>query len=186
MLKDEKEILRRCLKGDRKAMEAIVVNYQKPIFNYFFRNVRDREIASDLTQDIFLKVFSNLEKYNFSYKFSTWIYALSHNHLIDYYRKKKNISFSTYGHDGSDNLDFPDERDITKEEELIDSELKERVWSTVDLLPEEYKELIIMRYVSGLKYDEISSILNIPMGTLKNKIFRAKRKLINLIKEREK
>ena len=186
MLKNEKELLKKCLKGDKKAMEAIVINYQKPIFNYFFRNVRNREIASDLTQDIFLKVFSNLKKYNFSYKFSTWIYALSHNHLIDYYRKKKNISFSTYAHDGSDNLDFPDEKNLTREEELINEEIKDKVWNAVELLPEEYRELIIMRYVNGLKYDEISTILNIPMGTLKNKIFRAKKKLINLIKESEK
>ena len=186
MLKNEKELLKRCLKGDKKAMETIVINYQKPIFNYFYRNVRNREIVSDLTQDIFLKVFSNLRKYNFSYKFSTWIYTLSHNHLIDYYRKKKNISFSTYSHDGNDTLDFPDEKNLTKEEEMIENEIKDKVWKSVELLPEEYRELIIMRYVNGLKYEEISEILKIPMGTLKNKIFRAKRKLINLIKESEK
>ncbi len=186
MLENEKEILERCLKGDKKAMETLVIAYQKPIYNYFYRNIKDTEIASDLTQDIFLKVFSNLQKYNFSYKFSTWIFALSHNYLIDYYRKKKSISFSTYSYDNSSTPDFPDNKHISKEDELIEEELKDSVWKAVEKLPEEYKELITLRYVNGLKYEEISEILEIPMGTLKNKIFRAKKRLITILKESKK
>ncbi len=183
MLKDEREIIKRCLKGEKKAMEMLVVNYQKGIFNYFYRNVKNREIAADLTQDIFLKVFSKLSFYNFKYKFSTWIYSMSHNHLIDYYRKKKNLSFTSFSSSGDGNVEFKDKDGNTGEEVLNNTEQKEEIWNAVEKLPPEYKELIVMRYINELKYNEISEILNIPMGTLKNKIFRAKKKLFKILGE---
>ncbi len=182
MLKDEKKLIKRCLKGEKKAMEMLVVNYQKGIYNYFYRNIRNSETAADLTQDIFLKVFSKLGSYDFKYKFSTWIYTMSHNLLIDYYRKKKNLSFTTFASANDGYIEFEDKTVDTGEEVLSNMEKKERIWSAVDKLPDEYRELIVMRYINDLKYYEISQILEIPMGTLKNKIFRAKKKLFKIMR----
>ena len=161
----------------------LVINYQKGIYNYFYRNVRDREIASDLTQDIFLKVFAKLSSYNFKYKFSTWIYTMSHNRLIDYYRKKKNLSFTTFSSAKDGYIEFKDNSANTSEEVMGTQEEKNKIWNAVEKLPAEYKEIIIMRYINDLKYHEISEILEIPMGTLKNKIFRAKKKLFKVMME---
>ena len=167
-------------------MELLVVNYQKGLFNYFLKNLSDRELSAELTQEVFLKVFTKLKTYDFHFKFSTWVYSLAHNLLVDFFLKKKNLTFTSFSNKEDSSPDFPELNTVTREDTLIQEETSEKVWNAVESLPETYRELLIMRYVNELKYEEIAQILGIPMGTLKNKIFRAKQKLVETVGEHDK
>ncbi len=179
-MKDE-ELVKRVIQGDRRAMDTLVERYYRKVYGYFYRNIGNEELASEYTQEVFLKVFSKIKTFNFNYKFSTWIFSISHNYLIDTFRKKKNRSFTDSSSDGL----YYDERynsgeSLSLEDEIIKNEYEKKLWKAVSELPGDYKELIIMRYVDELKYEEMAHILNIPLGTLKNKLFRAKAKLLEL------
>jgi len=183
--KEEEKILRECLNGDEESMRTLVLEYQRKIFNYFFRNINNRETASELSQEVFLKVFSKLHTYKFKYRFSTWIYSISHNLLIDYFRKKKDIVFSKYSANEDGSIEFPDSNQISMEDKIISKRTKKKLWESISELPREYREIITMRYISNLKYKQISKILNMPMGTLKNKIYRIKKKLMEIMGEND-
>ena len=181
----DEELVKKIIKGDRKAMDELVDRYYKKIYNYFYRNTRNEDLSYEYTQEVFYKIFSKINSFDFKYKFSTWIYSISHNYLIDSIRKKKARSFSD---SSSDELYFDERFNVNSlqkstEEEVIYKEYIEKLWKVVSLLPPEYKELIIMRYVNEMKYEEMAEILEIPMGTLKNKLFRAKAKLLELWKK---
>ncbi len=182
---NDEELIKKIIKGDKKAMDELVERYYKKIYNYFYRNTRNEDLSYEYTQEVFYKVFSKISSFDFKYKFSTWLYSISHNYLIDNIRKKKARSFS----DSSSDESYFDERfnvnsfQNTAEEEIIYEEHVEKLWKVVSLLSPEYKELIIMRYVNEMKYEEMAEILKIPLGTLKNKLFRAKVKLLELWRE---
>jgi RNA polymerase sigma-70 factor (ECF subfamily) len=138
--------------------------------------VRDEEVAVELTQDFFIKIYRVMAKYNFEYKFSTWAYRICYNLVIDYVRKNQthvdsldDDSVSAKQMMASDNYESED--GFTK---LARDEMNEYVWKVVDCIPVKYKELILLRYLQGLKYDEIAEVTQLPVGTVKNRIFKAK------------
>jgi RNA polymerase sigma-70 factor (ECF subfamily) len=138
--------------------------------------VRDEEIAAELVQDFFIKIYTVLHKYNYTYKFSTWAYRICYNLVIDYVRKKQaNV----------DSLDdeYVSQKALLESDNYVDdcgfetleqAEIREIVWSSVDRIPLKYRELILLRYLDGLKYEEIAEITDLPVGTIKNRIFKAK------------
>jgi RNA polymerase sigma-70 factor (ECF subfamily) len=150
--------------------------YNKRIYNFIFRMVRDEETAIELTQDFFIKIFMVLQKYNFEYKFSTWAYRICYNLVIDYIRKNKAYIDSLDSNNVSQKR-MVDSKNIINEDgfnHLEKKEIKEYIWKTVDIIPFKYRELILLRYLQGLKYDEIAQIAGLPVGTVKNRIFKAK------------
>ncbi|MBM3296391.1 MAG: sigma-70 family RNA polymerase sigma factor, partial [Candidatus Aminicenantes bacterium] len=88
-MSDDRELVSRTLRGDRSAFEAIVLRHQQPLFNYLGRLVGERETALDFTQEVFLRAFANLRSFRPEYKFTTWLYRIATNYIIDHWRKKK-------------------------------------------------------------------------------------------------
>ena len=176
LLDDDQVLIEKILDGSKLSFEELMKKYNKKIYNFVIRMVRNDEVAIELTQDFFIKIFSVLHKYNFQYKFSTWAYRICYNLVIDHIRKNQVYVDSLNGDNISQKRLVESKNYISEDgfDNLEKDELKTYLWKTVDLIPMKYRELILMRYLQELKYDEIAEISGLPVGTVKNRIFKAK------------
>ncbi|MEM7246559.1 MAG: sigma-70 family RNA polymerase sigma factor [Acidobacteriota bacterium] len=178
-LPDEK-VVRLVLRGREDLYAILVDRYRRRIVGHLMRYVGKRDDALDIAQEVFLKVYQNLARFDPSYRFSTWIYSIASNAAIDKLRRKKVPTTS---------LDQPistDDGEIAREpvgpartaDEIVGAEdLMAEVESAIQRLPDQYRELILLRHPGGRSYDEIASITGLPLGTVKNRIFRARQRL---------
>jgi RNA polymerase sigma-70 factor, ECF subfamily len=174
---DEDQVLiTRILEGKKSSFEELMKKYNKKIFGFIYRMVRDEEVAIELTQDFFIKIFSVISKYNFEYKFSTWAYRICYNLVIDYVRKNQAQVDSLDDEAVTQKQLMESDNYISEDgfEYLVKEELNQYIWNVVDCIPLKYRELILLRYLQGLKYDEIAQVTSLPVGTVKNRIFKAK------------
>jgi RNA polymerase sigma-70 factor (ECF subfamily) len=170
--------------GSEKAYRELLDRYQRPVFSLVYRMVRDREMAEDLSQETFIKVFNHLDRYNPSYKFSSWIFKIASNLAIDALRKKE---LKTVSLDGSRHAETADEAESTRitveskdenpEERLEAKELGHEIEQAIGELRSEYRTAILLRHVEGRPYEEIAEIMGIPLGTVKTYIHRARGEL---------
>lgn len=176
ILDDEQKLIQATLAGDSKSFERLMKLYSRKIYSFVYRMVRDEEVASELVQDFFIKIYTVLNKYNYTYKFSTWAYRICYNLVIDHVRKNQVCI------DSLDN-EFLTQKALLESDNYIDdqgfdmleqSEISELVWTSVEKIPLKFRELILLRYLDGLKYEEIAEITDLPVGTIKNRIFKAK------------
>jgi RNA polymerase sigma-70 factor (ECF subfamily) len=185
-MSEDKKLVQRALKGEKKAFEMIIQKYQTPLASYIARMVKEYELALDITQEVFVKAYSSLHSYRQEYKFSTWLFKIASNSVIDYWRKRRIDTFSidrTYEREG-DSLPFQissDEPSVVRTVEL--SELRDKIEGTLDRLPPSLKELFVWRHINDLSYEEMAEIKGIPVGTIKNRVFQAKEILRNLLEE---
>lgn len=174
---DEDQVLiRRVLRGDRKAFEELMRKYERRIYGFVVRMVRNEETAVDLTQDFFIKIYTVLDKYNFEYKFSTWAYRICYNLVIDHIRKHQ-AQVDSLDDDSVSPRDMLESDNVSREDgfrALARAETRDYVWRVVDQIPLKFRELILLRYIQDLKYEEIAEIMSLPVGTVKNRIFKAK------------
>ncbi|HOW45774.1 MAG TPA: sigma-70 family RNA polymerase sigma factor [Candidatus Aminicenantes bacterium] len=174
---DEDQVLiRRVLRGDRKAFEELMRKYERRIYGFVVRMVRNEETAIDLTQDFFIKIYTVLDKYNFEYKFSTWAYRICYNLVIDHIRKHQ-AQVDSLDDDSVSPRDLLESDNVSREDgfrALARAETRDYVWRVVDQIPLKFRELILLRYIQDLKYEEIAEIMSLPVGTVKNRIFKAK------------
>ena len=174
---DEDQVLiRRVLRGDRRAFEELMRKYERRIYGFVVRMVRNEETAVDLTQDFFIKIYTVLDKYNFEYKFSTWAYRICYNLVIDHIRKHQ-AQVDSLDDDSVSSRDMLESDNVSREDgfrALARAETRHYVWRVVDPLPLKFRELILLRYIQDLKYEEIAEIMSLPVGTVKNRIFKAK------------
>jgi len=176
ILDDDQVLIKKILEGKKSSFEELMKKYNKKIFGFIYRMVRDDEVAIELTQDFFIKIYNVLAKYNFEYKFSTWAYRICYNLVIDYVRKNQ-AYIDSLDSDKITPRQMMDSENYIREdgfERLAKEEVKEYTWKIVDSIPLKYRELILLRYLQGLKYDEIAKITQLPVGTVKNRIFKAK------------
>jgi len=176
ILDDDQKLIRRILKGDRPSFEKLMHQYNKRMFNFIYRMVRDEEVAIELTQDFFIKIYSVIQKYNFQYKFSTWAYRICYNLVIDHVRKHP-VYVDSLDQNPLTRKQLARTDQVVREDGfsvLAKREMSEYIWNVVERIPEKYKHLILLRYQQGLKYDEIAEITDLPVGTVKNRIFKAK------------
>jgi RNA polymerase sigma-70 factor (ECF subfamily) len=183
---DDNEHVKRTLRGDRKAFEMIIRRYQQPIVNYIGRMVREREMALDFSQEIFLKAYASLDSFRPQFKFSTWLFKIASNFMIDYWRKKKLPTLSLDQPSGEDEDGLPiqvadDSASVVRGYEL--QEIRVRIEAALDRLPPGLRELFVWRHVNGLSYEEMAEIKNLPLGTVKNRVFQAKETLRRLLEE---
>lgn len=177
-LDDDQVLIAKILDGKRSSFEELMKKYNKKIFGYIYRMVKDEEVAIELTQDFFLKLYHILDKYNTQYKFTTWAYRICYNMVIDHIRKN-----SAYIESLDCETVIPkmvESENYIKEDafdNLVQEELREYTWSVVDRIPLKFRELILMRYLQDLKYEEIAEITQMPVGTIKNRLFKAKEML---------
>ncbi|MBW3627870.1 MAG: sigma-70 family RNA polymerase sigma factor [Gemmatimonadetes bacterium] len=170
--------------GSEKAYRELLDRYQRPVFSLVYRMVRDRELAEDLAQETFVKVFNHLDRFNPKYKFSSWIFKIASNLAIDRLRKREPDTVSL---DGSRHASTPDEVEATRitveskdenpEEFLEAKELGEEIERAIGLLRPEYRTAILLRHVEGRAYEEIAEVMGVPLGTVKTFIHRARAEL---------
>lgn len=176
----DEEIVERIKAGDIDLFEQLVYRYQERLINYIFRMINQRETAMELCQDVFLKVFKSLKQYDPEYKFTTWVHRIASNATIDWIRKKK---LQTYSMESAVDEDSPSlenqlkSSSLNPQEKLEMTQLKYQIMAAIDSLPIIYKELIILRHMNHLSYEEIAQSVDLPLGTVKNRIFRGREML---------
>lgn len=165
------------LKGDRELFGELVERYQGRLVNYLFRLLRSTEEAQDLAQEVFVKIYLALDRYDPNYKFSTWLFRVAQNAAIDRIRKRRLqvVSMDRPGSRDEDSRswEFPSP-DPSPYRNLRNRERGEAIQEVIDQLPWEYRELIVLRHYGELSYDEIASLKQMPLGTVKNKLFRGR------------
>ncbi len=164
----------------------IVRKYQQPLLGYVGRMVGQREMALDFTQDVFVKAYASLRSYKPRYKFSTWLFKIASNLVIDHWRKKKLPALSLsepLGHDDDSlTLEVPDDDpSVSRTFEL--AELQRKVETAMEGLPGPLRELFVWRHINELSYEEMAEIKDLPIGTVKNRVFQAKEMLRRLLEE---
>jgi RNA polymerase sigma-70 factor (ECF subfamily) len=169
------ELVSSALAGREMSFEELVRRYQRPIAAYVYRMVGDYDAALDLTQEVFIKVYNSLTRYRSEFKFSTWIYKIAHNAAIDHLRRHAvRDQALTTGIDGERREVLIETRRLTPEQESERKERRSEIESVVQLLPSAYRELIVLRHSQDLSYDEIAEVTGLPLGTVKNRLFRAR------------
>jgi RNA polymerase sigma factor (sigma-70 family) len=185
-LQDESYVTE-ALDGDQRAYEKLTSKYRRPLQFHVARMVKDSEQVEDLVQEALVKAFNNLESYNSNYAFSTWLYRITTNHTIDYLRKKKlqttSIDKPIKTRDGELSIELQDE-DTETDRAIIRKQRKEIITTAIENLPEKYRQVIEMRHIEELSYQEISDELDLPLGTVKAHIFRAREMLYKALKDK--
>ena len=161
--------------GVEGSFEELVRRYQRPISAYVYRMVGDYEAALDLTQEIFIKVYGSLARYRSEFKFSTWIYKIAHNSAVDHLRRNAGRERSLSSGIEGDQYELPIESgSLSPEQESERKERKLEIEAVVRSLPSAYRELIVLRHSQDLTYEEIVEVTGLPLGTVKNRLFRAR------------
>lgn len=182
--RSDQDLVLLCLRGDERAARELVERFQRPVFSLVYRMVRDRELAEDLSQEVFVRTFHNLERYDRSYRFSSWLFKIAYNLTVDHLRRKNLPTISMHGSPDAVTAERQEATSLTiaSSEELPDDlleakELADHLEEAIDVLRPEYRTAILLRHVEGRAYEEIAEIMEIPLGTVKTYIFRARREL---------
>ena len=170
--------------GRERAFRELVRRYERPVMSLIYRMVRDREAAEDLAQDSFVKVLNHIDRYRPEFKFSSWIFKIANNVAIDYLRKRQ---LDTVSMDGSPHAMTAAEAeassfDVVAQQESALDELEAREIGTaieraIAKLRPEYRACIVLRHIEGRSYEEIATTLDLPLGTVKTYIHRARNEL---------
>ena len=184
--KDYKLVVR-ALEGEQSAYAELMERYRESIYYMLLKMVNNTDDAEDLTIEAFGKAFKRLSQYHPSYAFSTWMFKIASNNGIDFIRrerKKRTMSIDTgITNDDGDSITFDIESEgRDPEEELIRDQKMEAMREVVMKLKPRYRELVILRYFKEYSYDEIADELDLPLGTVKAQLFRAREFLANMMK----
>lgn len=176
----ESRIVQKVLGGDVNAFETLVLEYEKNVYNIALRMTGNSEDAADMTQEAFIKAYNSLQSFRGDSKFSVWLYRIVSNVCLDFLRSKNRrptVSLSVEDNDGDEvQLDVADESQSP--ELLLDRQMtRESVRRGLDSLSPDYRQILLLREIQGLSYDEISQALGLEVGTVKSRIFRARKKL---------
>jgi RNA polymerase sigma factor (sigma-70 family) len=173
--------------GNQEAYTRLVEKYERAIFFHINRMIHNPGIVDDLVQETFLKAFNNIQSYDTTYAFSTWLYRIATNHSIDYLRKRKletlSIDQPLQTKDGELGIDLPDEHAET-DAEILTKERSLIIFDAIHNLPDRYRKIIQLRHMEEKSYEEIAQILDLPLGTVKAHIFRARELLYKYLKDR--
>jgi len=171
----DKDLISKYLEGDESALELLIGRYLKPIYSFAYRLVGNSQDAEDISQEVFLKVWKNLKKYNDTKSFKTWIFTITKNTAYDFLRKKKEIVFSDFENDdGENNLeDSPVSLEILPELALIKGEDVAILEEAIKKLPPDYRTVLFLKETGELTFEEIGEIINKPMNTVKSHYRRA-------------
>jgi RNA polymerase sigma-70 factor (ECF subfamily) len=180
----DQEVVLMARGGREAAYRELIRRYERPIFALLFRMVRDRELAEDLAQETFIKALNAIESYRPEFKFSSWIFKIANNAAIDHLRRRE---LDTLSLDGSPHAATPEAMQATalqigaRQESPLDAveakELGGAIEAAIGRLRPEYRSCILLRHVEGRAYEEIAEILDLPLGTVKTYIHRARNEL---------
>ncbi|MFM2224313.1 MAG: hypothetical protein RJA07_515 [Bacteroidota bacterium] len=183
--KDDFELIQSALSGSSQAYEKLLGKYKDAVFFMILKMVHNRDDAEDITIETFGKVFNRLEQYKSDFAFSTWLYRIATNNAIDFIRKRKIETLSIHTPLSGDN-EYDHSHNIPSEapdpeEVFIKKQRADNVRVTLSKLNIKYRALIQKRYFEELSYDEIAKEMNLPVGTVKAQLFRAKELLFAIL-----
>jgi RNA polymerase sigma-70 factor, ECF subfamily len=184
----DQDVILHARKGRESAFRELIRRYERPVFSVIYRMVRDREMAEDLAQETFIKVLNALDRYDPRYKFSSWIFKIAHNATLDQLRKKEPDTLSL---DGSPHARTAEQAEATAftavdgaedpEQYTHSRELGAEIEAAVSRLRPEYRAVIVLWHVEGRPYEEIAQIMDLPLGTVKTYIHRARKELRGML-----
>lgn len=184
----DQEVVLLARDGQERAYRELVRRYERPIFSLLYRMVRDRELAEDLSQETFVKALNAIESYRPEYKFSSWLFKIANNAAIDHLRRRE---LDTLSLEGSPHAVTPEAMEATalqigdRGETPLDvveaKELGGEIERAIAQLRPEYRACILLRHVDGRAYEEIAEMLDLPLGTVKTYIHRARNELRRLL-----
>ncbi len=181
---DDKALVARALKGDESAFAELLERFRRPVFSLIYRMIGDREQAEDLAQEAFVKAFNNLDSYNPNYRFSSWLFKIANNHAIDHLRRARLPTVSIHGSPHAVNAEREEEtrivleaHDESPEQEIMALELGSEIEQAIARLRPEYRTAVILRHVESRAYEEIAEIMDVPIGTVKTFLHRARAEL---------
>ncbi len=185
--KQDLKLIKRCKRGEEVAFQELLTRYRSAIFGLCYRMTHSAEDARDLAQEVFIKVFSLLDRYDESYAFSSWIFRIATNHCIDHLRRNRLrfLSLDGYTSPDGDQIEIPIPDKGARPDRVM--ELKEAVTKLEEViadLPPHYKAIILLRHDQELTYEEIATVLDLPLGTVKARIHRARAMVQQMLKTR--
>ena len=180
---EDQELILQSKKGKMKAFQKLVEKYKKPAYFIALGLVGNRDDAYDLSQEAFIRVYTNMGKFNPRYKFFSWFYAilsnLCKNHLRSRQVKENYLKNRGPETDTDNQKTSPPPPDVLLERD----EMSKRLWEEIQKLPYEFKEIIVLKHFQGLPYRRISEMLNIPMGSVMSRLYYARKKLKENLKD---
>jgi RNA polymerase sigma-70 factor (ECF subfamily) len=169
------ELVRRCLAGEGAAYEALLTEYEKPVYNVAFRMLHDVDDAQDVTQTVFMKVFENLDRYDSRHRFFSWVYRIAINESINLAQKRARQR-PLEGHEPTQLRGPEDDCDRVAVGDAIEDVLM--------TIKTDYRTVLVLRHFAGFSYEEISAVVDVPAKTVKSRLFTARRLLRDGLVER--
>ena len=187
LIYSDEDLIKRFQDGDEQAYVELVNRYRDRLMNFVYRFTSDSEQSEDIVQETLIKLYTHKHYYKKIAKFSTWIYTIAANFAKTELRKKKNRKITNLSQMSSDEKDYDLPSVQPDADQLIESEyLEKRIQSAINTLPLHFKTVIVLRDVQELSYDEISNIVEVPLGTVKSRINRARLQLQKELKDLKK
>ncbi len=181
---DDHLLVRQIQKGNRDAFDALVKRYYGSVYNMVAHSVRTHEEREDLIQDIFIKVYRNIGKFRFQASFSTWLFRITRNMLIDRSRKKNLIQVSMESEEGTSTIgEKIEDKRANPEGKFMESDADSALRKALVKLDDDHKQILILREMEGLSYRELTEVLGINMGTVKSRLARAREELKIILME---
>jgi RNA polymerase sigma-70 factor (ECF subfamily) len=181
---EDKELVVRALKGEEWAYRELLERFRRPVFSLIYRMIGDREQAEDLAQESFVKAFNNLDSYNPNYRFSSWLFKIANNHAIDHLRRARLATVSIHGSPHAADAEREEEtriileaQDESPEQEFLSLELGSEIETAIARLRPDYRTAVLLRHVESRPYEEIAAIMDVPIGTVKTFLHRARAEL---------
>lgn len=176
----DEELVATILAGDEDSFRVLVLRYQSRVVNYLYRLLRNLEEAHELAQEVFLRIYRALDRFDPKYRFSTWLFRVAQNAAIDRIRRRRLTMVSMHRPKSEDSeggaWEFPS-NERGPYGELRNRERRHAIREAIQSLRGEYRELIELRHYAELSYDEIAELKDMPLGTVKNKLFRGRQML---------
>ncbi|MFZ5517703.1 MAG: RNA polymerase sigma factor [Candidatus Zhuqueibacterota bacterium] len=174
--------------GDRSAFDLLVARYKHDLFQFILSKVKNRDLASDLTQDVFVKIYKSVESYSAAGKFKAWIFRIAQNVCFDEFRRQKKASIlSIHSEVNSEKTDYPDHENTIQEssanpaEEFEHLELQTIIESALNTIPENQRTALVLCQYHGMSYQEIADIQKCPLGTVKSRVHNALLKMKEIL-----
>tara|TARA_B100000686_G_scaffold294035_1_gene323980 strand:+ start:238 stop:843 length:606 start_codon:yes stop_codon:yes gene_type:complete len=188
---DDIKLVERAQAGDRDAFRELVERYQRKVYGICYGMLKEQEASLDVSQEVFLKVYRYLEKFNRESSFYTWIYRITVNMCIDHIRKNRKVQRVEYddhlSHEGSESEGLehiqPSQLGIHPDKVYGRKELRQKMLEALSTLNEKHRTILIMREVDGLSYEEMAEILDISKGTVMSRLFHARRYFQDALKD---
>ncbi len=185
---DDLQLCEQACGGREGAFRELLTRYQRPVFSLILRMVRDRTTAEDLAQEAFVRAFQAIGSFNPKYKFSSWIFKIANNHTIDHLRKRRLDTVSIDGsphartsQEAAESAIIVESMDERPDEYVENRELGGRIEEAIGQLRPEYRTAVLLRHVEGYSYDEIAEVMELPLGTVKTYLHRARTELKDLL-----